>query len=143
MEIVRTVHLASESKAVIDYIADVANHPAFIPTLKSVTKVSGDPKRPGTSWEWTYVMTGVELVGRAETTEYVAGERFGFKTTGIESAFTYSVEPEGAGSRLTARVSYEVPAGVLAKVADRAVILRANEQAADDAVKNLKTILEP
>lgn len=142
MEIVRSLHLGIDPKTVIDYISDVLNHPAFIPTLKSVANVSGDPKRPGTSWDWTYVMTGVELIGRAETTEYVAGERFGFKTTGIDSSFTYSVQPEGGGSRLTARVAYEVPAGVLAKVADRAVIARANEQAADDAVKNLKTILE-
>jgi carbon monoxide dehydrogenase subunit G len=129
-------------EAVIDYISDVENHPAFIPALKSVANIAGDPKRKGTHWDWTFVMAGVEINGKAETADYQAGKRYSFKTTGIDSTFIYTVEAADGGSRVTADVSYEVPQGVLAKIADKTVVERMNERDADKAAQTLKTILD-
>ena len=36
---------------IMNYIADVKNHPAFIGPLKSVANLNGDPKQAGTSWD--------------------------------------------------------------------------------------------
>ena len=55
---------------IMNYIADVNNHPAFIGPLKSIANINGDPKKAGTSWDWTFVMAGVEFSGRAETVSY-------------------------------------------------------------------------
>jgi len=140
VDVKRSLHVDADPTRVIEYISDVSNHPAFIPPLKDVSNVSGDPKHTGTKWDWTFTMAGVQLKGHAETVDYVMGKRFAFRTTGIDSTFKYEVEPDGGGSRLTATVSYEVPEGVLAKVADRAVVARINEGEADHAVKNLQTI---
>jgi len=129
-------------EAVIDYISDVENHPAFIPALKSVANIAGDPKRKGTHWDWTFVMAGVEINGKAETADYQAGKRYSFKTTGIDSTFIYTVEAADGGSRVTADVAYEVPQGVLAKIADKTVVERMNERDADKAAQTLKTILD-
>jgi len=76
----------------------------------------------------------------AETVDFVEGKLFSFRTTGIDSTFKYEVEPRAGGSHLVATVSYEVPAGVLAKVADRAVVARMNEREADQAIKNIQAI---
>jgi carbon monoxide dehydrogenase subunit G len=138
----RSFQVKSKPAAVIDYIADVENHPAFIPPLKSVANIVGDPKRKGTRWDWTFVMSGVEINGKAETADYQPGKRYSFKTTGIDSTFSYSVEAAEGGSRVTADVVYEVPPGVLAKVADKTVVERMNERDADRAAQNLKTILD-
>ena len=140
--VTRSLRLRAKPQSVIDYIADVGNHPAFIGPLKTVTKLSGDPKRAGTSWDWTYVLAGVLISGHAETAEFVEGKRFAFRTTGVKSTFAYSVEPDGDGTRLTANVSYEVPDSVLAKVADRAAVERLNQIEADRAIENLKVILD-
>ncbi|HXM51651.1 MAG TPA: hypothetical protein VN913_00095, partial [Candidatus Binatus sp.] len=59
-----------------------------------------------------------------------------------ESTFSYSVEPADGGSRVTADVAYEVPQGVLAKIADKAVVEKMNERDADKAAQTLKTILD-
>jgi carbon monoxide dehydrogenase subunit G len=141
-KVTRKFNVKRKPEAVIDYISDVENHPAFIPPLKSVANIAGDPKRKGTRWDWTFVMAGVEIKGKAETAEYQAGKRYSFKTTGIDSTFIYSVEPADGGSRVTADVVYEVPQGVLAKVADKAVVERMNEGDADRAAQSLKTILD-
>jgi carbon monoxide dehydrogenase subunit G len=141
-KVTRSFSVKRNPDAVIDYIADVENHPAFIPPLKSVANIAGDPKRKGTSWDWTFVMGGVEIAGKAQTADYQPGKRYSFKTTGIESTFIYSAAPEGSGSRVTADVVYDVPQTVLAKMADKAVVERMNERDADRAAQNLKTILD-
>jgi hypothetical protein len=84
----------------------------------------------------------LEIKGKAETADYQPAKSYSFKTTGIESTFVYSVEPADGGSRVTADVSYEVPQGVLAKIADKAVVEKMNERDADRAAQNLKTILD-
>jgi carbon monoxide dehydrogenase subunit G len=141
-KVTRKFQVKRKPDAVIDYIADVENHPAFIPALKSVGNIKGDPKLKGANWEWTFVMAGVEIKGKAETADYQPAKSYSFKTTGIESTFVYSVEPADGGSRVTADVSYEVPQGVLAKIADKAVVEKMNERDADRAAQNLKTILD-
>ena len=141
-KVTRKFTVKRKPEAVIDYLSDVENHPAFIPPLKSVANIAGDPKRKGTRWDWTFVMAGVEINGKAETADYQAGKRYSFKTTGIDSTFIYTVEAADGGSRVTADVVYEVPQGVLAKIADKTVVERMNERDADKAAQSLKTILD-
>jgi carbon monoxide dehydrogenase subunit G len=141
-KVTRKFTVKRKPEAVIDYLSDVENHPAFIPPLKSVANIAGDPKRKGTRWDWTFVMAGVEINGKAETSDYQAGKRYSFKTTGIDSSFIYTVEAAGGGSQVTADVVYEVPQGVLAKIADKTVVERMNERDADKAAQSLKTILD-
>ena len=138
----RSTHIDADPREVIDFIADVANHPAFIGPLKTVSNVKGDPTHVGSTWDWTYMLAGVQIAGHGTTSDYAEGSRYAFRTTGVESTFAYAVEPEGDGSKLTATVTYELPQSVLAKIADRAAVERLNEIEADRAVENLKVILK-
>ena len=141
-KVTRSFTVRRQPEAVIEYIADVQNHPAFIHPLRSVSNVKGDPKVKGTHWDWTFVMAGIELTGKAETADYQRGKRYSFKTTGVVSTFVYSAEPSNGGSRVTAEVNYEVPQSVLGKVADKTVIERMNERDADKAAESLRAILD-
>jgi carbon monoxide dehydrogenase subunit G len=140
--VTKVASIKANPSKVIDYIANVKNHPAFISALKSVENLHGDPKHTGENWDWTFVMGGVEIQGKAETADYSEGKHYSFKTNGgIESTFSYSAEPEAGGTRLTLDVSYEIPKNVLAKMVDKAVIERLNDQEGDRAVENLQAIL--
>ncbi len=139
----KAVSINCDATKAIDYIADVNHHPAFIPPLKTISNISGDPKQVGTKWNWTFTMVGVEFEGPSETTQFEASKVFGYKSSGgITSDFTYAVEPEGDGIKLSIDVEYEVPEGAIAKIADQAVIERQNNDSADQAANNLKIILE-
>lgn len=141
--ITEVVSIKADPKKVIDYIADVQNHPAFISALKSVANATGSSRQIGSSWEWTFVMGGVQLVGRAETAELQEEKVYSFRTTGgARSTFTYSVVPEGDGTRLTIDVEYVLPDTVLAKIANAAVLEKLNGEEAERAAENLKAILE-
>ena len=71
-----TVPLQADPNEIIDYIAVVENHPAFIGPLKSVENLSGPAQEPGTTWDWTFIMAGVEISGQAEALEYTPGVRY-------------------------------------------------------------------
>jgi uncharacterized membrane protein len=142
-QVARTVVISNSPERVIEYIADVNNHVAFIGPLKAVSELSGDPKKPGTSWTWTFVMAGVEFSGSAETVSYAPGRQFSYKTTsGILSTFTYSCEAGGGtGTTLKMEVSYEIPKTLLAKT-QSAVIEKLNDAEGDRVVQNIKVILD-
>ena len=140
--VTKTVTVAAEPESVIEYIADVENHPAFIGPLKSVENLTGSATEPGTSWDWTFIMAGIEFSGRAEALEYVPGQLYKYRTTsGILSTFTYSVEPEGDGTRLVMDVEYDIPANVVEKVG-LTVAEKLNDHAGDSATENIRIILE-
>lgn len=127
---------------VIEYIADVTNHPAFIGPLKSVSDLSGDPRKPGTSWTWVFVMSGVEISGSAETIKYEPSRLFSYRTTsGALSTFEYTAAPQGDATRVQINVSYEMPDTVLGKV-QAPVVERLNDLDGQRAVDNLKVILD-
>ena len=127
---------------IMNYIADVKNHPAFIGPLKSVANVNGDPRKPGTSWDWTFVMAGAEFSGRAETVGYEAGKKFSYRTTtGVESTFTYTAEPQGGGVKVTVDVTYDVPGTLLSRM-QASVVEKLNDAEGVRAVENLKAILD-
>lgn len=127
---------------VIDYIADVSNHPAFIGPLKSVTDLSGDPRQPGTSWTWVFVMAGVEISGSAETIKYEPAKLFSYRTTsGALSTFEYSASPQGDGTKVTIKVDYEIPKSLVGTV-QGPVVERLNDLDGQRAVDNLKVILD-
>ena len=127
---------------IMNYIADVKNHPAFIGPLKSIANVKGDPKQPGTSWDWTFVMAGAEFSGRAETVGYEAGKKFSYRTTtGVESTFTYTAEPQGGGVKVTVDVTYDVPGTLLSRM-QASVVEKLNDAEGVRAVENLKAILD-
>ena len=141
--VARSAVIRTNPERVMEYIADVSNHTAFIGPLKSVSGLSGDPKKAGTSWTWTFTMAGVEFSGSAETVLYEPGQSFRYRTTsGILSTFTYRCDgTRGGETTLTMEVSYEVPPSLLAKL-QSAVVEKLNDAEGDRVVQNLKAILD-
>ena len=140
--VAKSVTIANDPVRIIDYIAEVANHPAFLGPLKAVSNMQGNPREAGSSWDWTFIMAGVEFTGRAETVAFEPGKRYSFKTTsGIQSTFVYSAEPAGNGTKVSIDVTYEVPKTLLAKM-QTAVVEKWNDAEGARAVENLKAILD-
>lgn len=141
--ITKVASIKADPNKVLEYIANVKNHPAFISALKSIDDLHGGPEHNEEAWDFVFVMGGVEVMGKAETAQYEEGNVYSFKTTsGIDSTFTYTVAPEESGTRLTIDVEYDIPENVIAKIMDKAVIERLNEQEGDRAIENLQAILE-
>src|SRR5438067_3552945 len=88
--------------AVLGYVADVRNRTFYLSSLKTVSDVRGEPASASTTWTWTWVLLGMEFEGTGRSLAYEPGKRYAFKTEGgIESTWTYTVAPDGKGTRLT------------------------------------------
>jgi carbon monoxide dehydrogenase subunit G len=130
--------ISNTPEAVLGYIADVRNRTFFLPSLKAVSNIQGDPAGANTTWSWTWTLLGVEFKGTGHSTEYQPGQVYSFKTEGaIESTWTYRVKPEGAGTRLSINVEYQVPDNLVSKI-------RAGSHSNEVSmvVQNLKAILD-
>jgi len=140
--VAKSITVQASPEQVMEYIADVQNHPAFIGPLKSVDNLDGDPRQAGTSWTWKFVMGGVELIGDAETLSYEPARSFSYRTTsGALSTFVYRATPDGDGTRVSLEVEYELPGTVLGRM-ERSVLEQLNESDAQRAVENLRVILD-
>ena len=74
--------------------------------------------------------------------DYESGKQFGFKTTtGIQSTFTYSAEPQGNGAKVSIDVTYDVPQSLLSKM-QTGVVEKLNDAEGARAIENLKAILD-
>lgn len=54
----------------------------------------------------------------------------------------WSYTPEGGQTRLTALVEYEMPGGVLGKIADKLVVERMNARNLEESLENLRALVE-
>jgi uncharacterized membrane protein len=141
-KVAQSLEVKCTPESLMDYIIDITNHPAFIGPLKSVSNIKGDVKKPGTSWEWVYSLSGVELAGKAETVRFVPGKEFVYKTTtGAKSTFTYRADPSGGKTKLSLNVEYEVPTNALGKM-KASVFEKLNDAEGKRVVENLKALLE-
>lgn len=133
-----TALIKNTPDAVLGYIADVNNRTFFLPSLKSITNVQGSPAGADTTWDWSWVLLGVEFHGTGSSLNYEPGKTYSIKTEGgIESTWTYEVTPEGSDTRLKISVDYQPPQSVIAKLKSGH-----HQSEVDLVIQNLKTILD-
>jgi carbon monoxide dehydrogenase subunit G len=138
-----TAHIQNSPDKVMNYIADVRNRPFFLPSLKAVADIQGDPSAVGTTWKWKWVALGMQFEGVGRCMSHERGRQYTFQTEGgIKSTWTYKAEPESGGTKVTCDLEYEIPERALARLSSKAVLDVLRKSEADHAVQNLKLILD-
>jgi carbon monoxide dehydrogenase subunit G len=138
-----TLHIANTPEAVLDYIADVRHRTCYLPSLKSLTDVQGDPSSVGTTWHWRWSMLGQEFQGVGRCTEHERGRLYAFRTEGgLESSFSYRAEPEGDGTKLTIATEFDVPDALLARLPAVDVLRHMARLEGELVSLNLRAILD-
>jgi hypothetical protein len=95
-------------------------------------------KGVGAHYEWTYKMVGLPLHGESTTVAHVPNERRVVRTTGgVESLWTFVLEPREGGTHLCVNVEYSAPMPLLGRLAER-LIVRRNEREVRLAIENMK-----
>ena len=127
------VQINNSPQAVIEYIANTENRPLYLSSLKSISNIEGESV--GGSW--------IDFEGTATCTQHEAGQCYAFRTEGgIESTFTYGVEADGEGTKLTMQVDFELPESALSQAGINNWLASSKQQEADTTLENLKTILD-
>jgi carbon monoxide dehydrogenase subunit G len=139
--ITQSVTVNRPVEEVWDYISNFENTTRWSRGVLAARQTSGGPLGVGST-----LQTVVKAFGRRRTadylvTEYEPGHAFAFEVSSgpIASRARYSVEPAGAGTRLTA--SGEAQARGLSKLLAPIIVRTVKKHSAAD-LANLKRILE-
>jgi len=138
----RTISINAPVEKVFEHISDATNGPQFIPSQVEVEYVTRTEEGVGSRYRWVYKLLGIRFEGQSTCTEYVRNKRLVTESKGgILSTWTYTLEPEDGGTKLTLVVDYTIPIPVLGRFAE-ALVLRQNEREAELGMANLKAIME-
>ena len=139
-----SIFIAAPPEAVFDLIANQPERmPEWWPPMTDQERVTPPPTQTGSVSRYVYNMMGVEIKGEHEVRAFEANRHLRVTTTsGIDSTFDYIFEPEGDGCRLTVRVDYDLPGGILGRLANKVVVERKNVEDLRAGLQNLKRLLE-
>ncbi len=124
---------------VLEALLDVANAPAWMPSLEKVWDIEGEGV--GKRYKWIFKMAGLPFTGATEITA-ASEERFTFSTEGgIPSTWDWILSPTREGTHVKLVVDYAIPGGALGGLANR-VIEQQNSKEMQEGLVNLKALLE-
>jgi uncharacterized membrane protein len=136
----KQIDIKAPAKKVFAYIEDPENDPEWMASMMEVKDVTGSGV--GKRFNWTYKMAGVRLHGETKFTEEIPDKRLVVETKGgVESTWTFSLEPREDVTILDLDIDYTIPVPVLGKLAEK-VLTKRNEREADMNLTNLKERLE-
>lgn len=109
------IHIARPAEDVFGVIADVSKNARWSSTAIEGRQTSSGPVGVGTTAREVSKFLGRRIEVDSVVTEFTAGRRLAYRTTGAPFPFSgsFDVAPEGDGSVLTATFK-TAPAGILA-----------------------------
>lgn len=140
----KTVVINAPADAVYSFVADFPERAtSFIPGLNRIENVSSPKAGPGQTWDYEFNWFGLVISGQTRCTKLERPRLYEFQTvTGNPSTWQYSFEHDGATTRVTLHVDYEVPENQLTRFATQGMLQSMNEQRAAETLANLKGLVE-
>ena len=126
---------------VFNYITNPVNRVEWLRRVVDVRNITGQGK--GQKWHYTYKMPGKTINGEVEVTEYIPNQRYAHKSSkGFAKAWTYEFSEESGNTHLNIlveTVSFKIP--LIGRTIEKQM-LRQSSREADQAVVNIKRVLE-
>lgn len=136
----RSFSVKAPREQVFAFLADHANDTKWLPGLVDTRKFTGEGI--DYRWEMIYKMAGISFNVTGKVTEHDPPRRHVVETrSGMVSTWDWTLEPEGGGTKVSLLMEYTIPVSALGKIAEK-LLLKQNENAADEGVANLQRILE-
>ena len=143
--LVATAHLDAPIERVFALGSEFRRYPEWNVTYRLVHEVTEEPVTVGTRIHLSATTLGQTRDGWDEVVEYEPPrlmKTVGRRSDGTEVTITYRATPSGTGTDLQVEMDYELPAGILAKIADRLFIERAIDRDVRHSLENFQAIVE-
>jgi ligand-binding SRPBCC domain-containing protein len=141
--ITKSVVINAPLEKVFDFVSSPDNWTRYVTSLVKVDNLSDIPIKPGTTFNWTYRILGMDFDGEGRVLEYEKNQKFSMR---MEGAFpiteTYIFEGDDKRTTLTVNIEYELPGKLLGVLADRMVVEKLNIKEADTVLDKVKTLCE-
>lgn len=143
MRLSRSVIIDVDPYIVWKHVSDPGCYPEFMASLERWEIVTEGPVGVGSRYTVHWKVGSVPIGGVVEVTEFDEARDLAFiGITGVGLRGRFRLRANGAGhTKVTFRLSYEAPGGLLGLIADR-VASRQVGRIMDRTVKNLKALAE-
>jgi uncharacterized membrane protein len=136
----KSIEIKAPIKEVYAYIDDPEKDPEWMVGMIEVRNLTGSGV--GRHFDWTYKMAGLRLKGESTFKEDVPEKRLVGETKGgVESTWTFDLEPRKDVTVLNLDIDYKIPVPVLGNLAEK-VLLKRNERETEMSLMNIKERLE-
>jgi hypothetical protein len=140
---VDTATIAAPPSKVYDFLSEAARATSFVPGLSKIDNIKPAAAQAGQTWNYEFDWFGLVVTGQSKCTRSDRPSLHQFETvTGNTSTWTYEINADGANTKLTLSVQYNVPDNAVSRFASRAVFEKMNQDRAHEIVSNIKTMLE-
>jgi uncharacterized membrane protein len=142
----RSVDVQRPADEVWAVLEDVRRIPAYSPSTVAVTEAPERITAPGQRFRQAIVVLGRRFESEWVVTELLSGRRVAMEGTigvGARYCLVEEVNPQGPErSRLTVRITFTMPGGLLGRVAEALGAQRRAQREAEQVLANLKSQLE-
>ena len=141
----RSVSISRPPDAVFTILTDVDRLPEWAATVVETRELSHPTLEVGCTFRQTFRVLGHELDSEWRVTEFDRPRRVRYEagsTQGGRLEMVQTVRPLDHGSEVTLEIDYELPGGILGRIADKVIAERQNEHDAERSLEALKRIAE-
>jgi uncharacterized membrane protein len=142
----RSVDVERPAAEVWEVLEDVRNIPVFSPSTVAVADAPERLSAVGQRFRQTVVVLGCRYESDWTVTELEPGRRVAFEGTiglGARYCLIEEVDPRGPDrSRLTVRINFTMPLGMLGRLAGALGVQRRAQHVAEEVLANVKSHLE-
>lgn len=141
IDVEESIRIAAPRAEVFEFLDRPAVQPEFTPSLTR-SELLERLDNGGSRVAYTYTMAGIDFDGEIAATEYEPDERIYWELSGdLSGEIEWTFEDVQFGTRLTYAAGYDLPLGILEKLA-RPVVERYNERELRTTLANVKARIE-
>jgi uncharacterized protein YndB with AHSA1/START domain len=138
----RSVQIKTSPQEAMALLTDARRWPDWYPGMAGVDVVAPFPEEGGRV-SFKVKSAGMSMSITETVLDYQPAKLQLFQMEGaLSGRARWELSLEGEGTRLTTTFEYTLPAGVIGKIADTLMVKRLNSKALEQALDNLKVLLE-
>ena len=138
----RSVQIKASAHETMALLSDASRWSDWYPGMTEVDIAAPFPETGG-KVAFKVKSAGLSMPITETVLDYQPGKLQLFQMDGMLSGRArWELIPEGDGTRLTATFDYELPGGVLGKIADALIAKRMNAKSLEQGLQNFKALVE-
>jgi carbon monoxide dehydrogenase subunit G len=138
----RSVAIKASPEETMAVLSDAERWPDWYPGMTEIHVAGPFPEKGGTA-TFKVKSAGVSMQIAETVLDYQPGKLQLFQMEGMLSGQArWELTPDGDGTLLTTTFDYVLPGGVFGRVADALVVERLNARSLEQALENLKGLVE-
>ena len=138
-----SVTINAPIEKVFDVVVDPERGSQWASGVSDVINIQGNPGEIGSSSTLIYHVLGIKTTNTFTVSKVEKPRTILYEISGtFPGTFQFTLEPQGQATKVTARLDYSVPGGILGRIASQVLLERMNQKNLESTAEKLKLLCE-